>query len=72
MKHIFSGKYKKNTLTAENYTNIWRKPFFFKAETNPQQAVHLTFISTQGLKVNAYSQQIQNSLILSDLFYGEK
>jgi hypothetical protein len=40
----------------------------FRSETNPQQAIHLTFISSNGLKPNAYSQQVQNEVILSDLF----
>jgi hypothetical protein len=40
----------------------------FRSETNLQQAIHLTIISSNGLKPNAYSQQIQNELKLSDLF----
>jgi hypothetical protein len=56
------------TIDKAYFKNLQNKIETFKAETNPQQAVQLTFISTHGLKANVYSQQIQNEVILNDLF----
>ena len=56
------------TITKPYFKNLQNKIETFITETNSQQAIHLTFISTYGLTPNAYSQEIQNELILNDLF----
>ncbi|MCL2028657.1 MAG: ATP-binding protein [Bacteroidales bacterium] len=63
-------KFSKGEFTIDKayFKSLQNKVEAFQAETNPQQAIHLTLISSNGLKPNAYSQQIQNELILGDLF----
>ena len=44
------------------------KVFAFGNETGVNLATHLTFISTYGVKRNAYSNMVQSEVVLDDLF----
>ena len=48
--------------------NLQNKIFAFKAETHARNAVHLTMLTTFGLKQNKHSEIVQKELILDDLF----
>jgi len=53
----------------KSYDKILRdKVAVFQNESHSTKAIHLTFISTYGIKLNAYSGMVQQSLILEDLF----
>lgn len=40
----------------------------FRLETKTRKALHQTFVTTYGLKRNAYSGNIQSEVVLDDLF----
>ncbi len=40
----------------------------FRAETKTRKALHLTFVTTYGVKRNMYSGNIQSEVVLDDLF----
>ena len=40
----------------------------FRKQTRTSKALHLTFITTYGLKKNAYYGMIQSSIDMEDLF----
>jgi AAA+ ATPase superfamily predicted ATPase len=44
------------------------KAFAFGNETGAAVAAHLTFITTYGVKCNAYSNMVQSEVLLDDLF----
>ena len=48
--------------------NLQNKLETFIEETSPKKAVHLTFISANGLAENSYSGIVQNVITLDDLF----
>lgn len=48
--------------------NLRNKKEAFIQETNPRKAVHLTMITTYGLKKNKYSGIIQSEIKMDDLF----
>jgi uncharacterized protein len=53
----------------KSYDKILRdKLSVFQSESQTNKAVHLTFITTYGIKLNAYSGMVQQSLSLSDIF----
>ena len=41
---------------------------FFRIGTRCKKAIHLTMITTYGLTENSYSQTVQNSITMDDLF----
>ncbi|WP_300704309.1 ATP-binding protein [Bacteroides sp.] len=40
----------------------------FLSETKTRKSIHLTFVTTYGVKVNAYSSHVQSQVLLEDLF----
>ena len=44
------------------------KAFAFGNETAATATTHLTFITTYGVKRNAYSNMVQSEVLLDDLF----
>jgi hypothetical protein len=49
-------------------TDLRHKKQVFKDETKTRKAVHITVISTYGLKHNAYWGNIQSEVTMNDLF----
>ena len=43
----------------------------FRAQTRTRKALHLTMVTTYGLKPNTYSGEVQNVVTLDDLFAAE-
>ncbi len=58
-------------ITAEDSMAMRRKKSVFKRETNTRKALHVTYVTTFGLKRNAYSNDVQSEVTLQDLFKGE-
>ena len=44
------------------------KAFAFGNETSTTATTHMTFITTYGVKRNAYSNMVQSEVLLNDLF----
>lgn len=42
----------------------------FLTETKTRKSIQLTFVTTYGVKNNAYSSRVQNEVLLEDLFVG--
>ncbi len=40
----------------------------FKEETNCKSSLHLTLVTTYGLKFNEYAGRVQNVVTMEDLF----
>lgn len=40
----------------------------FLSETKTRKSIHLTFVTTYGVKANAYSSHVQSQVLLKDLF----
>ena len=40
----------------------------FREETHIRGGIHLTFVTTYGLKANAYSSNVRNEVTMDDLF----
>ena len=45
-----------------------RKKAVFKRETATRKAIHVTYVTTFGLKRNAYANDVQSEVVLADLF----
>ena len=43
----------------------------FRATTKARKTLHLTMVTTYGLKPNAWSGMIQNDILLDDLFAAD-
>lgn len=52
---------------AENAA-MRRKKEAFRAETGTRKAIHVTYVTPFGLKPNAYANDVQSEVTLSDLF----
>ena len=56
--------------------NLWgnklwlgeKKKAVFKRETATRKAIHITYVTTFGLKRNAYANDVQSEVSLKDLF----
>ncbi|MCD8184055.1 MAG: ATP-binding protein [Bacteroides sp.] len=48
--------------------NLRNKQAAFLAETKTRKSIQLTFITTYGVKPNAYSSRVQSEVLLEDLF----
>lgn len=48
--------------------NLRNKLASFREETKTRKSLHLTFVTTYGVKLNAYSGHIQKEVVLEDLF----
>jgi hypothetical protein len=51
--------------------NLRNKRSVFIEETNTKKSVHITMITTYGVKRNEYRNNIQSEVLLDDLFYLE-
>ena len=60
-----SGKY---ILDQKKLDELKRKREIFMTVTHTRKAVHLTMITPEGLKDNAYAHEIQSQITLDDLF----
>ncbi|NLA24543.1 MAG: ATP-binding protein, partial [Bacteroidales bacterium] len=59
----------KEFIIDKNYDKILQhKKWAFLEETKTKKAIHITLISTYGIKQNEYWHNIQNTLNLQDLF----
>ena len=55
---------------SKNYdVNLQNKRSIFIEETNTKKSVHITMITTYGIKRNEYWNNIQSEVLLNDLFY---
>lgn len=60
---------RKEFVISKEYNNkIQNKIWTFAEKTNTKKALHITFISTYKLKHNMYWNNIQNEVVLNDLF----
>ena len=48
--------------------NMRRKRSALKTETGTRKAIHVTYVTTYGLKYNAYANDVQSQVLLDDLF----
>ena len=64
MKH-WAGPY---AMTAEDDRALMEKKAEFKSATKTRKAVHVTMMTTFGVKPNAYSHKVQTFVTLDDLF----
>ena len=55
-------------IDAEYEQKLRNQKSVFIDATNPKKAVHLTMVTTFGIKANAYSGIVQNEVTLDDLF----
>ena len=55
-------------IDAEYEQKLRNKKSVFIDTTNTKKAVHLTMVTTFGIKANAYSEIVQNEVTLDDLF----
>ena len=56
------------TLTESDDRNLANKKVEFKTATRTRKAVHLTLVTSFGVKDNAYSHKVQSFVTLDDLF----
>ncbi len=56
------------TITSDYDRNLRQKKSIFIDETKTRKAVHITMLTTYGLKRNMYTDIIQNEVTLQDLF----
>lgn len=56
------------TITSDYDRNLRQKKSIFIDETKTHKAVHITMLTTYGLKRNMYTDIIQNEVTLQDLF----
>ncbi len=70
IQNICEVKYSQTaySLTKNEYDKILNRCDGFVKETQSRKGVHITMITTFGLKENAYSSIAQNSVVLDDLF----
>ena len=64
MKH-WAGPY---AMTAEDDRALMEKKAEFKSATKTRKAVHVTMVTTFGVKPNAYSHKVQTFVTLDNLF----
>ncbi|MBR3924274.1 MAG: hypothetical protein IKJ45_14245 [Kiritimatiellae bacterium] len=55
-------------ITAEDAMAMRRKKAVFKRETATRKAIHVTYVTTFGLKRNAYANDVQSEVTLAELF----
>ena len=63
---------KKFLITKDYDENLRHKRGIFIEETNTKKSVHITMITTYGVKHNEYWNNIQSEVLLDDLFYLKK
>jgi hypothetical protein len=62
---------KEFVITKSYDENLRNKRGVFIEETNTKKAVHITMITTYGVKHNEYWNNIQSEVLLDDLFYSD-
>ena len=60
---------KEFVITKVDDKNLQNKRAVFIEETNTKKSVHITMITTYGVKHNEYRNNIQSEVLLDDLFY---
>ena len=55
-------------IDKEYEKNLREKMSIFSQETKTQKSIHITFITSNGLKHNSHSDIVQNELSSDDLF----
>jgi hypothetical protein len=58
------------TITKDINNNLRKKRSVFMEETKTRKTVHVTFITTYGVKYNEYQGNIQSEVTMDDLFMG--
>jgi hypothetical protein len=61
----------KFVITKSYNENLCNKRFVFTEETKTKKSVHITMITTYGVKQNDYWNNIQSEVLLDDLFDSE-
>ena len=56
------------TINSEYDQTLRNKLQVFRDETKTRKALHLTMITTYGVKKNMYSNCVQSQVVLDDLF----
>ena len=59
-------------ITKKYLDQMQERRELFRAATKTRKALHLTMVTTYGLKPNAWSGMIQNEIVLDDLFAAEQ
>ncbi len=59
---------KEYTINKEEYTKILNRAGVFQEETETRKGIQIVMISTYGVIKNSYSNCIQNSITLNDIF----
>lgn len=54
-------------ISADDAVAMRRKKAVFKRETETRKAIHVTYVTTFGLKRNAYANDVQSEVTLADL-----
>lgn len=62
---------KEYTISSADDASMRNKKAAFKRETRTRKAVHVTYVTTFGLKWNAYANDVQSEVTLDDLFHGQ-
>jgi len=62
---------KEFVITKSYDENLRNKRCVFIEETNTKKSVHITMITTYGVKHNEYRNNIQSEVLLDQLFYSE-
>jgi len=55
-------------MTADDDASLTNKKAEFKVATKTRKAVHLTMVTSFGIRQNAYSNKVQSFVVLDDLF----
>ena len=59
-------------ISKEDEEDLRHKASAFQKQTKTRKALHLTMVSTYGLKRNQYSDAVQSQVLLDDLFMPER
>jgi len=59
---------KEYAISSTDDASMRNKRAAFKRETRTRKAVHVTYVTTFGLKRNAYANDVQSEVTLDDLF----
>ena len=59
---------KEYAISSFDDASMRNKKAAFKRETRTRKAVHVTYVTTFGLKHNAYANDVQSEVTLDDLF----
>ena len=57
-----------HAISRQESEDIRRKKLALKDETSTRKAIYVTYVTTEGLKRNAYANDVQSEVTLDDLF----